>query len=74
MVRFWDCLHRRRGSCLGGGTGCGTVFSLDPETGAETVLYTFAGGTDGYYPGANLLDVNGVLYGTTAAWKAAATT
>jgi uncharacterized repeat protein (TIGR03803 family) len=43
----------------------GTVFSLDPGTGTEKVLYSFAGGTDGEQPTAGLIDVNGTLYGTT---------
>lgn len=48
-----------------GGTGCGTVFKLDP-TGHETVLYSFAGGTDGASPEASLIrDAAGNLYGTT---------
>ncbi|HTT84104.1 MAG TPA: choice-of-anchor tandem repeat GloVer-containing protein [Rhizomicrobium sp.] len=46
---------------------CGTVFSLDPATGAETVLHAFADGPDGDGPLAGLTDVNGVLYGTTYA-------
>ncbi|MGH6876479.1 MAG: choice-of-anchor tandem repeat GloVer-containing protein, partial [Rhizomicrobium sp.] len=48
--------------------GCGTVFSLDPATGAETVLYSFCSQqncTDGEDPGASLIDVGGKLYGTT---------
>ncbi|HEX4077387.1 MAG TPA: choice-of-anchor tandem repeat GloVer-containing protein [Rhizomicrobium sp.] len=49
------------------GRGCGTVFSLDPSSGAETVLYSFAGGTDGAQPEAAPLDVDGTLYGTTVA-------
>jgi uncharacterized repeat protein (TIGR03803 family) len=51
------------------GYGCGAVFSLDPGTGAETVLYSFcsqAHCTDGESPEANLIEVNGILYGTTA--------
>jgi uncharacterized repeat protein (TIGR03803 family) len=33
------------------GSGCGTVFSIDPSTGKETVLHKFqGGGTDGIYP------------------------
>jgi uncharacterized repeat protein (TIGR03803 family) len=48
-------------------TGCGTVFAIDPKTGATTVVYTFAGGSDGSDPTARLLNVNGTLYGTTAA-------
>jgi uncharacterized repeat protein (TIGR03803 family) len=52
--------------------GCGTVFSLNPTTGAETVLYSFCsqgGGncTDGEVPQAGLIDVGGTLYGTTSA-------
>ena len=48
------------------GTGCGTVFSVNPETGTETVLHSFAGGNDGANPDAGLIDVKGTLYGTTA--------
>jgi len=58
-------------SALGGEAGCGkhgcgTVFSLNLDTGAETVLYSFTGGTDGAYPIGGLIDVDGVLYGATA--------
>ncbi|HEY6292398.1 MAG TPA: choice-of-anchor tandem repeat GloVer-containing protein [Terriglobia bacterium] len=46
--------------------GCGTVFKLSP-TGAETVLYSFTGGTDGAFPSGGLVrDTAGNLYGTTA--------
>jgi uncharacterized repeat protein (TIGR03803 family) len=45
--------------------GCGTVFSLDPGTGAETVYHSFAGGADGAVPESSLIDVKGMLYGTT---------
>jgi uncharacterized repeat protein (TIGR03803 family) len=49
-----------------GGAGCGTVFSIDPETGTEKVLRAFSGGTDdGAWPQADLIDVNGIFYGTT---------
>jgi len=51
------------GSCSG---GCGTVFSINPATGAETLLYSFAGGHDGILPAAALLNVGGTLYGTTS--------
>jgi len=48
-----------------GGTGCGTVFKVTPA-GVETILYSFAGGSDGAEPGGGLLfDNNGNLYGTT---------
>jgi uncharacterized repeat protein (TIGR03803 family) len=46
--------------------GCGTVFSIS-TSGAEKVLHSFAGGSDGAYPQAALIDMNGTLYGTTAA-------
>ena len=49
----------------GGAHGAGTVFAINPKTGAEKVLYAFAGGTDGYEPYAGVIDVKGMLYGTT---------
>ena len=51
----------------GGGTscGCGTVFKLAPD-GIETILHSFAGGSDGAYPAAGVIpDKAGNLYGTT---------
>jgi uncharacterized repeat protein (TIGR03803 family) len=54
------------GTTFGGGTsGYGTVFSFNQATGAETVRYSFGGGLDGYFPSAALLNVGGILYGTT---------
>jgi uncharacterized repeat protein (TIGR03803 family) len=51
-------------------SGCGTVFELTPsENGpwTETVLYSFAGGSDGSYPESILIfDEAGNLYGGTA--------
>jgi uncharacterized repeat protein (TIGR03803 family) len=49
-----------------GVAGCGTIFRLDTK-GKETVLYRFAGGTDGAYPSyGNLLrGAKGNLYGVT---------
>lgn len=47
--------------------GCGTLFSLDVNTGTETVLHSFpVNSTDGYFPSGNLMNVNGTLYGTTS--------
>jgi len=52
--------------------GCGTVFSLTPPAtpgGAwtETVLHSFAGGSDGAYPEVGVvIGKNGGLFGTTA--------
>jgi uncharacterized repeat protein (TIGR03803 family) len=45
-------------------SGCGTVFSVT-TTGTENVLYRFAGGKDGSSPAGGLVEVNGLLYGTT---------
>lgn len=56
------------GTTNGGGTqGFGTVFSFDLSSGTETVLYSFAGGSDGKYPDYEALiqDATGDLYGTT---------
>jgi len=51
----------------GGASNVGTVFKVTP-TGQETVLYSFAGGTDGANPFAGLVrDRKGNLYGTTEA-------
>lgn len=53
---------------VGGINGDGTVFSVDPNTGMETVVYSFCTQqycTDGKWPSASLIEVNGVLYGTT---------
>jgi uncharacterized repeat protein (TIGR03803 family) len=51
-----------------GGLGCGVVFSVDPNTGAETVVHNFENRrTDGQKPAAGLLNVGGTLYGTTVA-------
>jgi len=50
------------GSCEG---GCGVVFKLTPDK-QETVVYAFAGGTDGAEPQTGLIaDDTGTFYGTT---------
>ena len=61
-----------RGSGPGcGGEGlyaCGTVFSVDPATGTETVLYSFCSEQDcpdGATPNSGLVAIDGKLYGTT---------
>jgi uncharacterized repeat protein (TIGR03803 family) len=52
-------------STAGGIDGFGVVFKIDPQ-GAETVLYSFTGGTDGSTPYAPLVsDSAGNFYGTT---------
>jgi uncharacterized repeat protein (TIGR03803 family) len=48
--------------------GCGIAYSVT-TTGTEQVVYRFAGAgsSDGAYPRATMIDVNGTLYGTTVA-------
>ncbi len=49
----------------GGAHGYGTVYKIG-KNGAETVLYSFAGGSDGASPQSNLVrDAEGDLFGTT---------
>jgi uncharacterized repeat protein (TIGR03803 family) len=66
----FDTAGNLYGTTLSAGAGgSGTVFELSPSasgTWTETVLHTFAGDEDGYYPEASLiLDSDGNLYGTT---------
>ena len=53
-------------SCRSDYVGCGTVFKFDIASGKEQVLYRFKGGSDGAAPYNGVIEVNGVLYGTTA--------
>jgi len=55
------------GECDAGGRriGCGTIFSVT-TSGTEKVVYNFASESDGEYPQAGLMAVNGALYGTTS--------
>ena len=48
-----------------GADGCGTVFKID-STGKESVIHTFIGGTDGYYPFAALVTDGATLVGASA--------
>jgi uncharacterized repeat protein (TIGR03803 family) len=48
------------------GSSCGTVFRVDPSTGAESLLHAFRGGADGSYPEAPLTFDGKRLYGTTS--------
>jgi uncharacterized repeat protein (TIGR03803 family) len=70
---FRDSTNNLYGATFKGGmysgvcsqVGCGVVFKLD-QTGNETVLYSFTGGTDGAFPTGGLIqDSAGNLYGTT---------
>jgi len=50
---------------FGGANGLGTVFQVTPS-GTETVLYSFAGGSDGEHPYAGVIQgLDGNFYGTT---------
>jgi uncharacterized repeat protein (TIGR03803 family) len=49
----------------GGAKGAGTVYSEIPSGGDDRVLYSFKAGTDGAYPYAGLIALNGAAYGTT---------
>ena len=49
----------------GGAKGAGTVFSESPRGGEDHVMYSFKAGTDGEYPDAGLMQLNGTAYGTT---------
>lgn len=68
LVSFGGLLY---GTTHGGGvslssTPDGTIYSIDPSTGTETVLHSFlSNGTDGTKPRSFLAIDNGVLYGTT---------
>jgi uncharacterized repeat protein (TIGR03803 family) len=59
------------GTTNGGGAGNGgVVFAVDPNTNAETVVYSFcqqANCADGEYPSGSLIQIDDVLYGTTQA-------
>ena len=51
------------GGSGGQSAGYGTLYSIS-TTGTEQLLYGFDN-SDGYYPAASLINVNGTLYGTT---------
>jgi uncharacterized repeat protein (TIGR03803 family) len=56
------------GLCYNPHQGCGTVFSLDPATGIEKVLYSFPACQEckeGQFPEAGLKLLGGKLYGST---------
>jgi uncharacterized repeat protein (TIGR03803 family) len=55
------------GTTLGGGTATfGTLFKLIPQTGAESIVHSFAGDADGYNPAGPLAVHAGTLYGAVA--------
>lgn len=52
----------------GGSAGYGTIFSVNPSTGAETVVHSFLGSpNDGSEPAGGVIALGGLLYGTTQA-------
>jgi uncharacterized repeat protein (TIGR03803 family) len=58
------CGGKYGGACSSGTGSGGTVFSATTK-GKEKVLHSFGQGSDGAGPRANLVAVNGTLYGTT---------
>lgn len=64
----FDTAGNLYGTTAGGGAyGLGAVFELTPTAGGwtESVLYSFTGGNDGYYPYSGVVfDQSGNLYGT----------
>jgi uncharacterized repeat protein (TIGR03803 family) len=63
LIRVGDTLYGT--TYNGGANGMGTVFSINHSSGAEAVVYSFQGSTDGANPVAGLINVGGTLYGTT---------
>lgn len=61
LINLRGTLYGTTGS--GGASLAGLVFSVTPA-GAETVVYSFQGGSDGAHP-TGLLKVDGAFYGTT---------
>ena len=53
---------------LGGANRGGAIFSFDPATGTEKLVYSFKNGDDGGVPLAGLAFSDGVLWGTTNAF------
>lgn len=45
--------------------GCGVIFTLSMDGKSQRIIYRFKGGADGAQPAANLIAVDGALYGTT---------
>ncbi|MBA3915726.1 MAG: hypothetical protein H0X25_18110 [Acidobacteriales bacterium] len=60
-------------SMTGGDYGVGAVYSLNPKTGAEALIYSFTGGSDGAFPSGGKLvrDSAGNLYSATSSGGAA---
>lgn len=52
-------------SLQGGASNSGTIFRVDPDTGAEKIVYNFQNGPDGMLPEFSLIEHGGLFYGTT---------
>jgi uncharacterized repeat protein (TIGR03803 family) len=52
----------------GGAHKAGAIYSINPATGAASVLFNFSKTSSGASPGAALADVGGTLYGTTSGY------
>ena len=48
------------------GGGCGTIYSINPKSRKETVLYSFDAYNDGAFPRTDMVAIGSVLYGTTS--------
>lgn len=69
LVKVGDLLYST--TFFGGGAtpcgqfGCGTIYSLNPKTGAEHVVYAFKGGADSAQPTDSMIEIGGTLYGVS---------
>ena len=64
MATLIDVKGSLYGTTKSGGNGDGTVYRVS-TTGSESVVYSFAGGSDGAHPDGGLMNAKGELYGTT---------
>jgi uncharacterized repeat protein (TIGR03803 family) len=64
LTRLGDYLYGT--SVYGGADGTGTIYQVDPASGAISIVYNFTGGSGGSYPYAALTAVQGALYGVAS--------
>ncbi len=65
LVAYKGMLYGTTAAGGGGEHDAGAVFKINPLTGAESLVYSFTGGSDGAAPVAGLIIVDKMLYGTT---------
>jgi uncharacterized repeat protein (TIGR03803 family) len=65
LVAYKGMLYGTTAAGGGGEHDAGAVFKINPLTGAESLVYSFTGGSDGAAPVAGLIVVDKMLYGTT---------